>query len=286
MPVIPGAAAIVLAWMCGAGPDAAQARAGVTCTVTAFETVSRVTFPEGRPPTRERSIRMNMSLKAAGATPFVPVGSSIVELTDAAGANLLDKPPPDDQPVRMRREQAGQMLMNSMFSSRRQEQAFPASATARGLGEIPSAVGVCRARLRVLSAARTIFTPVPPEAGEEPLEVAPGVSFLITDVTRRGDRVTMGYEVRIRRDRDASETNPQLSPIFAGLAGRDEQGRLTPIVRPQREIETRDEFIIVVKNATLDAGFFDRFKTLEAVTLDGVEVVTFDVAARDIDLGS
>lgn len=54
----------------------------------------------------------------------------------------------------------------------------------------------------------------------------------------------------------------------------------------QQEIETRDEYITVVKGVQIDAECWAKARRIEALVLDGVEIVTFDAGVQNPELGA
>lgn len=269
-----------------AGPEALppDVKSGLSCSFSHCEVTARATFSRTEAPVVQRGFQVGAMLTVpADGPPCMPLDLVVTELKDERGESLL----PGEAPQRpaLNRSNVASNLSHATIQERR-EQSHWLNGYVHLLSTLPRGITSCRATAAAVCATATARKTITLEAQEDAIQLCEGVRLIITQAESRGDQFVLSYEVHTRRDRDTTESNPQLSPLFVGLAFRNAEGRADNILRHGEEIETRDEYILVVKDVQMDAAYYRQFKSVEAVVLEKVEIVTFEVGAQGIDLSA
>jgi len=266
-------------------PAFTSTKGDITCTLLSCEGWVKTTFGNGSgEPRTDRRLTVSAIVTAPrDAPPLRVVGMNLVELRDAQGRNLLGKEAKSGEArAPIGRRELAEQLNAAMRSNSETRQHVGDSV--RGLRELPREIASVRAEINVLTSGKVVREAVPLRVQEEATEVVPGLTFLMTRAETHLNRFTLGFEVRTRRHREGDAGKPGNEPVFAGLCFYGADGQLVNVVNYGQEVETRDEYILVVKDAVFDAEYVKRSARVEVVVFSDVGTVTFEVGAEGFPL--
>lgn len=266
-------------------PALKSTKGDITCTLLSCEGWVKTTFGDaaGEPRTDRRLTVSAIVTAPRDAPPLRVMGMNIIELRDSQGRDLLahEAKSGAERPPIGRRELAEQL--NAAMRNNAEIRQHVGDSV-RGLKVLPREVAGVRAKVDVLTAGKVVREAVPLRAQEEATEIVPGLTFLMTRAETNENRFTLGFEVRIRRHREGDAGKPGNEPIFAGLCFFGADGQLVNAVNYGQEVETRDEYILVIKDAVFDAEYVKRSARVEVVVFSEVGTVTFEVGAAGFPL--
>ncbi len=230
----------------------------------------------------ERSIDLTVRLRPLGASALFCGGRVVVtRLTDEHGREVARAK--DDASSRGRREwQQREQEFQIAYQQREFRETTDAKGTVRGIESLPRRIGEVSGYVELLSSGRIVREAIGPGVREEPVELAKGLTLLMTKWEPGERRTVIGYEVRVRRHREGDAKRPGEEPSFIGMAMRDGVGRVQAMIGGHVQwVEARDEYILVVKEATvpMEAG-----TRLEAIVAADVTATRCDFSAKNIGL--
>jgi hypothetical protein len=265
-----------------AGPPSASV-GGIDCRLSAVEIRTSLAFDEGRPDPVLSSY-LSVTVRAE-PDPNGPLCSeswvSIEEALDQDGRPRVKPPkmPPADRTL-TRDAVRGRLL--STIHGNRSPLTMQARAALVGPGPAPRALSRLVVRTELITAEKVLWIPIDPATINEQVTLAPGVTLLLTRHEKKDRTVRLDYEVRIARPADPAPH--EFEPVFAGLYARDPSGRILQSIPAHQEFATRDEYIIVTKDAVFSADVLDVAAPLSAVVVTGVKRVAADLIATDLSL--
>jgi hypothetical protein len=249
---------------------------GITIRPTSCDVLTRVTFGQEKVVSRSVELRAVLNLPKDGP-PALPQGMTIIELRDGEGKNLLEGEPSGREPRPWHNGSFAAMLQTG--ARRAGPEQAHVHARANKLREPPRSIALVRARAEVLVAGTTRRTPIVLEPMENPVEIGPGVTLLVTKTEARGGCTFLWYEVRIAKPR----AGEGIAPVFAGLELTNDEGEEHGFVREGEEFDTRDEKIIAVRG--VDIGRVqDGAVKATAVVLADLRMEEIEVEARDLPM--
>jgi hypothetical protein len=249
-------------------------KSGVTCRVTGVHATTQVQLEEGR--TAHHTLSVHVQL--GGRAWYVTQPSWMKTVIDDREEDVLIQA----QRAEMMPEHARRQLDQSFRSLAQQEPQQTRGESAYGnLSRFPAAIMRASGVVPAVIAKRLVREEVKLEPMSEAVEIAPGVTFLLTKADRREGAVMIGYEVRVRRGREG--VKPGLEPVFGGLVVRGRDGRVHQNFSYGEELVTRDEYIFVVKDAGIAEGTL-REANLEVCVFDQLEEFEFAFEVANMPL--
>jgi hypothetical protein len=187
--------------------------------------------------------------------------AAITEVLDDNGKDILVKRERDAmRPDETRRELCYELC--NVFEYRRDD---PIASACSELTAVPSSISSFSGELDAFVARNVVREKVELKVTEEPVELVPGLTFLITSVEEKDNSTKISFEVHTKRRRGKDGGEPGLEPVFAGLMGLRADGKPAQTFNNGSDFDTRDEHIMIVK----DMGF------------SGEDVVGWQVCALD-----
>ncbi len=260
---------------------------GVTCEFQSCEAEAKVMVTTGghRPgPRRELGISMHAQLSAPpGGLPMRVLGMEFTKLLAADGRDLLaeaKRPRREPQPPR------GTELADAFNAAfmQRENYRMHCSDSLRGLPALPATIARATARVDVLAAGNVHREPIRLVRSEEAIEVVPGITFLLTRAEAEGQRFVISFEVRAKRFREGDPKPPGTEPIFGGLFLYRDNGEPLNVLRYGQEMETRDEMITVVREASFDPETIRAISKAEVIVFDGIKTMSFEVGISNFPI--
>jgi hypothetical protein len=221
----------------------------------------------------------NISLLLTGTPAYSLEQPAITEALDEHEQDIRISPQTAEEPSEHARRRLENALTNASHRDERAQEAFTAGAD---LTRCPATFQRLSGSISAVVATRVVREKIKLEEMPEAVELAPGVTFLLSQVRRQEGSVTISYEVRVRRGRP--DVTPGLEPVFAGLVCRDPAGQLLTTFHYGHPVDTRDEYIYVVKNAGVANSYLERGGTLEACVYDGLQRVTFNFGLTNLNV--
>jgi hypothetical protein len=249
-----------------------ETKAGITCRVQGVSTTTTMELGGG-----QRHHQGTITLQLEGTAAYMVEQPEVTDVLDEREQDILVRPENQpDEPEEYARQRLENGFRNLLHQEGRQPQQ---SATSMNLKRYPELFHSIRGRVEAVCAKRAVREPVKGEVGAEAVEVAPGVTLLITRWDTQQDNISMSYEVRVRRG--MKDVPAGCEPVFAGLVIRGPDGRIMQNLHYGQPVETRDEWIYVQKNTGLSRQQLEQ-GTLEACIFDGLERVRFEFSVTNL----
>ncbi len=279
-----------LAAMLGAGVDdgvrvsAPVTKAGITCRVQGVNATTALNLDTGMEGKRVRRAEaqhtISVQLTLEGEAVFIATQGEILTLLDQREHDVLTP----QQVAEMPPEQARQALEEALRSGLQRDRSQRTYVNAhRYLERFPATIMKLTGSVPVMMAHTLTRAVIKPVVSAEAVEIAPGVTFLLTLAEQRDGQWAIGYEVRTRRG--LKGITPGREPVFGGLLVRDAGGQIRQHLYYGQQVETRDEYILVVKEVGV-ADEYMRSGTLEACVFVGLEELNFDFEIANMPLAT
>ncbi|CAG0968528.1 hypothetical protein PHYC_01114 [Phycisphaerales bacterium] len=259
-------------------------RDGISCALYTCEVESRLNMNQNKPESTGRIDRIfGMSAMVTSlrpATPFRVLGMEITQVLDDQGRNLASElKRPSHENYKPGRREIAEAFTSCLRPD--QDARFHANDSIRGLPRLPAWITRATARVDVLAAGKVHRETIPLKAVEEAVEVAPGLTFLLTKAEARLEQFQLGFEVRVRKFREGDAKKPGTEPVFGGLILTRHDGTVFNVINYGQEIELRDETIIMVQDATFDRAAMAQIAKAEIIVFDDLHVIPFEITVED-----
>lgn len=267
--------------------DPPHVDAGITCSFHSCDAEARVTITTGghRPgPRRELGISMHAEVAAPpGSPPMLALDMQFTSLLDAEGSDLLLAAKRGRrEPRTPRGSELADAFCGAVMNGGHQQMYL--SDSVRGMPSLPSTIARATAEVNVMVATKAHREPVALRATEEAVEVVPGITFLLTKAQPEGERFVISFEVRTVRYREGDAAPPGTEPIFGGLFLYRENDEPLSVLRYGQQLDTRDETITVVRDASFDLDTMGRLTRAEVIVFDDIERRTFHVGITNFPI--
>ncbi len=219
----------------------------IICSLDSISVTSRAVPGSKEPPRCHVSavlhIRAPEDVTAAART------AAITEVLDEDGKDILVKHDRDTA----RLDDARRQLCYELCNSLSYRNGDPTGIANADLAAIPGAISSFSGEVDVLAARNIVREKVELKVMEEPIELVPGLTFLLTSVDEEDTSTKISFEVHTKRWRDKAEGEPGLEPVFAGLIALGLDGKPTQTLNNGSDFDTRDEHILIVTDMTISS---------------------------------
>jgi hypothetical protein len=247
-----------------AAAPSAEPVSDISCSLASIDVVSRIA-PGGKGPPR-CSATASLEIRVPEGAKAAARNAVITEVLDEKGQDILVKHERGEVRAEDERRELCFQLSNSFMSGRED----PSGSAYAELSEVPTTISSFSGEVDALVARSVVREKVELKAMEEPVELAPGLKFLISSVEERDKRTRITFEVHTRRRRDKADGEPGLEPVFAGLFALRQDGRPGQRYDNGQDFDTRDEHIMIAK----DIDVYDEdIVGWQVVALDKMEKV-------------
>ena len=256
-----------------------ETKSGLTCRVSGATVTTTLTLEDAGSPAGERRHELVVSLMVGGGGAYALEQAVITEALDEQEQDIRVPRQTSPQPAEHQRQVLESMFANALQRDPRNAENVSAQAY---LTRCPEGFQRVSGVLPGVVAKRLVRERVELKETAEAVEIAPGVTFLMSKVRAEEGSTTVTYEARVRRGREG--VRPGLEPVFAGLVLRDAQGQTSSVWHYPQPVETRDEYIYVVKDVGVPRQLMERGGTLEACVFAGLERVEFKFGVSDLEV--
>jgi hypothetical protein len=222
---------------------------------------------------------LNIQLQFEGSQTFIVQDAVLEDVLDQNEQDVLVPRQTVEVPSEHARQNLDNLFRNAVHHDKRHQQHASAHAY---LLRFPATIMRARGYVPVM-VGKLVREEIEPEASAEAVEVAKGVTFLLTKAERREGQLNLGYEVRIRRGREG--VKPGHEPVFAGVVVRGRDGRVMQNLYYGQEVDTRDEYITVVKDAAVSTQHLEE-GTLEVCVYENLEELRFEFEVANMPLAA
>jgi hypothetical protein len=222
-------------------PATAPPATDVTCSLASINVISKVVPGSGKLP--RCSASASLSIKIPEGARAAARNVVITEVLDEKGQDILVKRDRGE----VRAEDERRDLCDALRNSFTYKQEGPTGFTNAELAAVPAKISSLSGELDAFVARNVVRENIELKPMEEPIELVPGLKFLLTSVEPRENTTRISFEVHIRRRRDKADGEMGLEPVFGGLTAVRKDGLPGPTYDYGSDFDTRDEHIMILK---------------------------------------
>jgi hypothetical protein len=254
-------------------PEAKPAGNDLVCSLESVQLASRVT-PGGKSPAR-CTASASLKIKAPEGVVCAARHGVITQVLDEGRRDILIKRGPEE----VRAEDERRELTFELRNSLRDQHGDARGYAQAELVTVPPTISSFGGEVDVFVARNVVRQKIELKAMEEPLQLTPGLTFLLTSAEpqERQDTTRISFEVRTRHRRGAGGTEP----VFGGLIALQRDGRPSQTLDSGQELDTRDEHIVVVKDMEV---YTKDVVGWQVWALDGIEKVRLTFRAKQLKI--